>query len=150
MTNLRVLKPIVLALIAGVAMTGCAISSEPPSETVASVEPQFSFFPAGSASQNLPIFQNILEVTGAGMPGHELSESIELLVETGFDIEDITHTPVNSKIGEPSDSVSLAVAFRDECLIAQFSSHWLTTAVTEPTVSGCLIGDVEKASLENN
>ena len=150
MPSLKVLKPIVLAFIAGVAMTGCAITSERPSETEASVEPQFSFFPAGSASQNLPIFQNILEVTGAGKPSHHLSASIELLVETGFEIEDITHTPVNSKIGEPADSVSLAVSFKDECLIAQFSSSWLTTAVTEPTVSGCLIGDVEKASLENN
>jgi hypothetical protein len=117
---------------------------------LASIEPEFSFFPAGSASQNLPIFQNALEVTGAGKPGHALSASIALLVETGFDIEDMTHTPVNSKIGEPANSVSLAVAFKDECLIAQFSSSWLTTAVTEPTVSGCLIGDVEKAILENN
>lgn len=149
MRSLRVLKPIVVALVSGIAMTGCTITSEPPLEPVASVEPQFSFFPTGSASQNLPIFEHILEVTGAGNSDHELSESIELLVETGFDIEDITHTPVNSKIGEPSDSVSLAVAFKDECLIAQFSSGWLTAAVTEPTVSGCLIGDVEKASFEN-
>jgi hypothetical protein len=79
-----------------------------------------------------------------------LSTSIALLVETGFEIEDMTHTPVNSKIGEPADSVSLAIAFNDECLMAQFSSSWLTTAVTEPTVSGCLIGDVEQASLDNN
>jgi hypothetical protein len=150
MPSLRILKPIGLALIAGIALTGCTFTPEPPSEPAASVEPQFSFFPAGSASQNLPIFQNILEVTGAGKPGHDLSRSIALLVETGFEIEDMTHTPVNSKIGEPADSVSLAIAFNDECLMAQFSSSWLTTAVTEPTVSGCLIGDVEKASLDDN
>jgi hypothetical protein len=150
MPTLKVLKPIVLALTAGIALAGCTFTQEPPSGTVASVEPQFSFFPAGSASQNLPIFQNILEVTGAGKPGHDLSASIALLVETGFEIEDMTHTPVNSKIGEPADSVSLAIAINDECLMAQFSSSWLTTAVTEPTVSGCLIGDVEKASLEDN
>ena len=150
MPSLRALKSIGLALVAGIALTGCTFTPEPPSETAASVEPQFSFFPTGSASQNLPIFQNILEVTGAGKPGHDLSTSIALLVETGFEIEEMTHTPVNSKIGEPADSVSLAIAFNDECLMAQFSSSWLTTAVTEPTVSGCLIGDVERASIDNN
>jgi hypothetical protein len=150
MPSLRALKSIGLALVAGIALTGCTFTPEPPSETSASVEPQFSFFPTGSASQNLPIFQNILEVTGAGKPGHDLSTSIALLVETGFEIEEMTHTPVNSKIGEPADSVSLAIAFNDECLMAQFSSSWLTTAVTEPTVSGCLIGDVERASIDNN
>ena len=139
-----------LVLVVSAGLTGCTIYPQAAPVPLASIEPEFSFFPTGSASQNLPIFQNILEVTGAGKPGHALSASIALLVETGFDIEDMTHTPVNSKIGEPANSVSLAVAFKDECLIAQFSSSWLTTAVTEPTVSGCLIGDVENASLENN
>ena len=140
---------IAVALLLGFGLTGCTNSGEAGPDPIASVEPQFSFFPEGYASRNLPIFENVLAVTGAGKPGHKLQTSIALLVETGFDIEDITHTPVNSKIGEPADSVSLAVAFKDECLIAQFSSSWLTTAVTEPTVSGCLIGDVEKANLEN-
>jgi hypothetical protein len=144
------MRSMALVLVVSAGLTGCTMNPQTNPVTSTTVEPQFSFFPTGSASQNLPIFQNILEVTGAGKPGHALSASIALLVETGFDIEDITHTPVNSKIGEPANSVSLAVAFKDECLIAQFSSSWLTTAVTEPTVSGCLIGDVEKAILENN
>ncbi len=144
------MRSMALVLVVSAGLTGCTIYPQTAPVPLASVEPEFSFFPAGSASQNLPIFQNALEVTGAGKPGHALSASIALLVETGFDIEDITHTPVNSKIGEPANSVSLAIAFKDECLIAQFSSSWLTTAVTEPTVSGCLIGDVENASLENN
>ena len=144
------IRSMALALIVSVGLTACTLEPQTDPVTSAKVEPQFSFFASGSASQNLPIFQNILEVTGAGKPGHDLSTSIALLVETGFEIEDMTHTPVNSKIGEPADSVSLAIAFNDECLMAQFSSSWLTTAVTEPTVSGCLIGDVEKASLDNN
>jgi hypothetical protein len=139
-----------LTLVVSVGLTGCTLDSQTDPLPLASIEPEFSFFPTGSASQNLPIFQNILEVAGAGKPGHALSTSIKFLVEAGFDIEEITHTPVNSKIGEPANSVSLAVAFKGECLIAQFSSSWITTAVTEPTVSGCLIGDVERASIDNN
>ncbi|CAB4548715.1 MAG: hypothetical protein F2542_00815 [Actinobacteria bacterium] len=149
MHRVNALKSIALALVAGVGITGCTISEGVPPEPVASVEPEYFFFPTGSATQNLPIFENVLAVTGAGKPGHKLSDSIALLVETGFEIEDITHTPVDSKIGEPADSVSLAVAFNGECLIAQFSSSWIKAVVTEPTVSGCLIGDVEQATLES-
>lgn len=143
-----VVKPILFALVATVGLTGCAETPEGASEPIASVEPQFTFFPAGTASQNLPIFENVFVVTGAGKQGHDLSDSVALLVETGFDLAAITHTPVNSKIGEPADSVSLAIEMSGECLIAQFSPTWLTVSVTEPTASGCLIGDVEQASLE--
>jgi hypothetical protein len=144
----RLLITASLALTAGIGLTGCSATSAEIPEPLASTEPEYSFFPTGSATQNLPIFENVLLVTGAGKPGHDLSESIAELVEAGFQLEDITHTPVNSLIGEPADSVSLAVSFNGKCLIAQFSNSWITATVKEPTVSGCLIGDVEKATLQ--
>ena len=138
---------IAIALIVGGLLTGCTANSEPAAEPEVSKSPEFLFYPTGSASRNLPVFENVMQLSGAGKPNHDLAKSIALLVETGFDIEDITHTAVGSKIGEPVDSVSLAVAFGGECLIAQFSSTWLTTTVANTLASGCLIGDVEKASL---
>jgi hypothetical protein len=128
-------------------ITGCTANSEPAAEPEISKSPELSFYPTGSASKNLPVFESAMQLSGAGKPNHNLAKSIALLVEMGFDIEDITHTAVDSKIGEPVDSVSLAVAFGGECLIAQFSSTWLTTTVANTLASGCLIGDVEKASL---
>jgi hypothetical protein len=98
----------------------------------------------GSASKNLVVFENALSQAGAGTPGHDVSASIASLLEAGFSIDAISHTSVTSKIGAPSDSVSLAVEFASECLIGQFSSSWLTTEVAPITDSGCLIGDVEK------
>ena len=150
MPRLIVRKHVAIAVMVGLWLTGCSSTSEPAPEPLAAVEPQFTFFASGTASQNLPIFENVFEVTGAGAPGHDLSDSVALLVETGFDLGTITHTPVDTKIGEPADSVSLAIEFDGECLIAQFSSTWLNVSITEPTVSGCLIGDVEKAALEAN
>jgi hypothetical protein len=145
------LVSIALAFATSIALTSCKAAPEPVEpEAAASVEPQLSFFPSGSAGQNLAVFENVLSVSGAGKPGHKLSDSITLLIETGFALEYITHTPVATKIGDPADSVSLAVEFNGNCLISQFSSSWLTTAVVEPTVSGCLIGDVEQASLESD
>lgn len=130
-----------------ISLTGCTAVSDAPAAPEPSVAPEFTYFPSGSATQNLPVFENIMEVTGAGKPNYDLADSIALLVETGFAIESMTHTPVNSKIGEPADSVSLAIEITNQCLIAQFSSTWLTASVSEKTVSGCLIGDVEIATL---
>jgi hypothetical protein len=148
--NKQAQKVTVIALVLGGLITGCTAAAEPNAEPAASKSPEFFFFPTGSASSNLPVFESVMKESGAGKPNHGLAESIELLVETGFDIETITHTAVESKIGVSVDSISLAVAFKGECLIAQFSSTWLTTTVAEELASGCLIGDVEKASLETD
>jgi hypothetical protein len=147
---MSVVKTISLAVLAVVWVTGCTTTSGTSPEPIASQEPRLSFFSEGSAAQNLPIFKNVLETTAAGKQGHDLAETLALLVETGFKLENITHTPVDSKIGEPAESVSLAVAFNGECLIAQFSNSWITTTIAKPTVSGCLIGDFRQASLDKN
>ena len=145
--NIQAQKAIAIALVLGGLITGCT-TSEPVSEPDVSKSPEFFFYPTGSASSNLPVFESVMKESGAGKPNHDLTESIKLLRETGFSIEAMTHTAVESKIGASVDSVSLAIAFKGECLIAQFSDTWLTTTVAEELASGCLIGDVVKASLE--
>jgi len=145
--NKPIKKATAIALVLSAVLSGCS-ASELVSDPEASKPPQYYFFPNGSAKMNLPVFENALEVSGAGKPNHDLAESIKLLGETGFSIEAITHTAVESKIGASVDSVSLAIAFKGECLIAQFSNTWLTTTVADELASGCLIGDVVKASLE--
>jgi hypothetical protein len=145
--NIQAQKAIAIALLLGGLITGCT-TSETVSEPEISKSPEFFFYPTGSASSNLPVFENVMKESGAGKPNHDLAESIKLLRETGFSIEAMTYTAVESKIGASVDSVSLAIAFKGECLIAQFSDSWLTTTVADELASGCLIGDVVKASLE--
>ena len=147
--NKQAQKVAVIALVLGGLITGCT-TSEPVSETETSESFEFFFYPTGSASSNLPVFDSVMKESGAGKPNHDLAESIKLLRETGFSIESITHTAIESKIGVSVDSISLAVAFKGECIIAQFSDTWLTTTVVEELASGCLIGDVVKASLETH
>jgi hypothetical protein len=139
-----------LALILIGVSTGCTTTADiaPEPEVSSSAEP--TYFPSGSASRNLPVFESVLQESGAGKPGHEISATVSLLVKTGFNIEAMTHTQLETKIGQPAESVSLAVAVQGQCLIAQFSSTWLTTKVADETASGCLIGDVEQASQLNN
>jgi hypothetical protein len=143
-------KLFVIALVLSGLLTGCTTAAEPQVEPEASKTPEFFFYPTGSATSNLPVFESAMKESGAGKPNHDIAESIKLLRETGFSIEAITHTAVESKIGASVDSVSLAIAFKGECLIAQFSSTWLTTTVADELASGCLIGEVVKASLETD
>jgi hypothetical protein len=148
MPNKKPLKLFAMALLVSGLLTGCTAAEDLNAEPEVSESPEFFFYPTGSAASNLPVFESVMKESGAGKPNHDLAESIKLLGETGFSIEAITHTAVESKIGATVDSVSLAIAFKGECLIAQFSNTWLTTTVAEELASGCLIGDVEKASLE--
>jgi hypothetical protein len=145
--NIQAQKAIAIALVLGGLITGCT-TSEPVSEPDVSNSPEFFFYPTGSASSNLPVFENVMKESGAGKPNHDLAESIKLLGETGFSIESITHTQLETMTRQPPESISLAIAFKGECLIAQFSETWLTTIVADELASGCLIGDVVKASLE--
>ena len=150
MPSKKPLKLFATALVLSGLLTGCTAATEPNAEPEVSKSPELFFYPTGSASSNLPVFESVMKETGAGKPNHDLTESIKLLKETGFSIEAITHTAVESKIGATVDSVSLAVAFKGECLIAQFSDTWLTTTVAKELASGCLIGDVVKASLQSD
>jgi hypothetical protein len=132
-------------------LTGCTgmLSPDPDESGSGSPsKPTFVFYPDGSASQNLDVFQNVLENSGAGTSQFDLNKAITALVDTGFSIDSITHTPLLTNIGEPADSVSLAIAFKGECLIGQFSKDWLTATIAQPTASGCLIGDIEQAILD--
>jgi hypothetical protein len=148
--NERAQTAIAIYLVLGGLLTACTAAEEPTAEPAASKSPELFFYPTGSASSNLLVFESVMKESGAGKPNHDLAKSIELLVETGFDIETITHTAVESKIGATVDSVSLAIAFKGECLIAQFSNTWLTTTVTDELASGCLIGEVVEPSLETD
>jgi PBP1b-binding outer membrane lipoprotein LpoB len=150
MPSKKYLKLVAIALVLSGLLSGCTADAEPTAEPEVSNAPEFFFYPTGSATSNLPVFESVMKESGAGKPNHDLAKSIKLLRETGFSIEAITHTAVESKIGATVDSVSLAIAFKGECLIAQFSNTWLTTTVAEELPSGCLIGDVEKASLETD
>ena len=139
-----------------VSISGCTPQIQETPEPTASVSTpkpvespivKNAFFPSGTAQDNLPVFEKVLKQTGAGAPGHDLTATINSLVATGFSLESITHTPITSGVGQPADSVSLAIAFDNQCLIGQFSTSWLVTEISAPTLSGCLIGDFEQASL---
>lgn len=124
-------------------------SQGPESPPVPVVEEAvYEFIPEGSAEDNLPFFTQVLEDSGAGAPGGELSDALEALIAAGFDPATMSHTAASSKIELPVDSISLAVAFSNQCLIGQFSTTWLETQVAPSAPTGCLIGDIVELESE--
>ena len=146
------LRAFATLLALSLAVSGCAslpvTNAEDSGQPSASEGANFKFYPGGSASRNLDVFRNILEVNGAGTQSFDLRAAVSELVDTGFDIDSITHTAAKTNTGEIADSVTLAISFKGECLIGQFSKSWLTVTTAAPTASGCLIGDVEQAKLD--
>jgi hypothetical protein len=150
-------KSLALSAASMLLLTGCSIPAGPNSTVPGSngtarptEKPRAPFFPTGSAEDNLPVFKEVLELAGAGTTRFNLEASIFLLVEAGFSLDSITHTSPTTKIQGQPDSISLGISFAGECLVGQFSTSWLTTDVLEPTKSGCLIGKVQKATLDSN
>jgi hypothetical protein len=146
-------NPIVYALSSGLIIAGLltACTSGTPVESSAplpSPSKVYVFYPNGTATQNLGIFQSILEKNGAGTTRFDLDTSIAELVETGFPLDSITHTSLKTKTQEIAESVSVAILFKEECIIGQFSNHWIVAEVVKPTLSGCLIGEFEQAVIE--
>lgn len=140
-----------------VLLTGCQASPE-PAETEQSIdltesepvveevvqEQVVEFLPNADASANLAFFEQVLAGAGAGQLKVAGADVIQALVEAGFAEEDIDITPDASLIALPADSVAVAVSWKEQCLIGQYTDQWLATDVAPPVADGsCLVHEVE-------
>mgnify|MGYP001025513761 CR=1 FL=1 len=117
----------------------------PPSEGE-EIETPPVFDPDGTADDNLAFFESVLVAAGAGSGITSSDAPIDSLVDAGFSAEFITHTQDATARQFPVDSISIAVEFDGECLIGQYSTTWISTAVSALLPSGdCLIGVVTRA-----
>ena len=107
-----------------------------------------AFDPEGGAEENLDFFTQVMSDSGAGTADQDVIESVEALIEAGFDPSKMSHTAPESQVKLPVDSVSVAVKMDGMCLVAQFTDKWLTTAVATETQSGCLIGKVVSVEID--
>lgn len=100
------------------------------------------FFPDGSAGDNLPYLDYVLQTAGAGQGGVESLEAVRVLEEAGFDRADIEITSDRTALRLPAESITVAIVIDGECAIGQWSSEWYSSAVQPLLGSGtCLLGD---------
>jgi hypothetical protein len=117
-----------------------AVASATPTPTPTPT-PDPQFVAGGTADQNLPFFtfvlQSILDRTSSP-PSLEL---VETLAASGFDRAAISVTPDTTRIGDPADSILVAVLIGDQCLLGQVAQETLVTELADVLGSGqCLVG----------
>lgn len=110
-------------------------------------EPEFipELVPGGSAAENQPYVDYFVgkKVTQAGesVTGREV---VDLLLEAGFEADQIEFTPDTSLVQLPADSVTVAIRIEEECIIAQWGSDWYVSSVEPVLVTEtCLLGATE-------
>lgn len=110
-------------------------------------EPEFipELVPGGSAAENQPyvdyfVGKKVTQV-GESVTGRE---AVDLLLEAGFEADQIEFTPDTSLIQLPADSVTVAIRIEEECIIAQWGSDWYASSVEPVLVTEtCLLGATE-------
>lgn len=102
------------------------------------------FLPDEDASANQAYFEQVLAEAGAGQLKVSGPDVIQALIDAGFPQDDIDITPDTSLIALPADSVGVAVSWKGQCLIGQYTDQWLATDVAAPVADGsCLVHEVE-------
>ena len=119
-----------------------ASASAKPKPTPTPVKPP-TFFPDGTAAQNLPYFTYQINQALA-QPDVVDSYGVAVFVsQQGFDPSTIQFTFSSTAVGLLADSSDVAALWGDQCLIAQFGKEFPTPhVVILPMLAqgGCLIG----------
>jgi len=119
------------------------IESQPVVEEVAQ-DQAAELMPDADASANQAYFEQVLAGAGAGQLKVAGPDVIQALIDAGFPEDDIDITPDASLIALPADSVAVAIFWKEQCLIGQYTDQWLATDVAPPVADGsCLVHEVE-------
>lgn len=141
---------VAIGLIGAIGLTGCttapvvAPSSSAPAATPAPTGPTGPVLvPDGSASDNLPLFTEVMEAVAATDARAQGRAYIDALVAAGFPKAAMEVTNDQTTVGNPADSIQFSVRWAGECLVGQVGPSVPTpTAMVLPLVPGdtCLIG----------
>ncbi|QKJ21156.1 hypothetical protein HQM25_08040 [Microbacterium hominis] len=148
------------AAVVAVALSACTPSTPAPAPTAPATTPSTtatpsasptvaptpaapSLLPDGSASDNLPYFETVVEAVWAGPERAAGRAYIDALVVAGFDKAAMEVTPDTSTVGNAAESIQFSVRWDQECLVGQVGP-----ATGEPVVvvvpvlqeGTCLVG----------
>lgn len=139
-----------IGLIGAIGLAGCtaapvvAPSSSAPAATPATPAPTRPVLaPDGSASDNLPLFREVMEAVAVTDTRTQGRAYIDALAAAGFPKAAMEVTNDQTTVGNPADSIQFSVRWAGECLVGQVGpSVPVPTAMVLPLVPGdtCLIG----------
>ncbi|MFG6445471.1 DUF6993 domain-containing protein [Microbacterium sp. P07] len=142
---------IALALAVTTVLAGCTNGGEtPPEPTRSSADPSASssaapapeLVPEGDASENLPLFTQIVQGVTAGP---DVGRSyVDALVAGGFDKASMQVTEDLTTVGNAAESIQFSVRWGEECLVGQVgpaTGQPVTVVMSGLASGGCLVGN---------
>ncbi|TQJ31996.1 hypothetical protein FBY39_2489 [Microbacterium sp. SLBN-146] len=132
--------------------TGDGTAPEPtapvvPTSEPTSVEPSEPSAPAlvsdGSASDNLPLFAQVVAAVWGSPENLAGRAYVDALVAAGFDKTAMQVTEDFSTVGNPAESLQFSVLWGGECLVGQVgpaTGEPVTAVMPALVEGGCLIG----------
>ncbi len=132
------------------AVAGCAPVEELPAPTEApsatstaapTPEPDPELIEGGTAGQNRPLFEFVLEGVLTANPAPTSRLLVDSLVNAGFDKAAMEVTVDTTPVGQPADSILIAVQIDGQCLVGQIIDGGMASQLTDVLGTGrCLIG----------
>lgn len=104
------------------------------------------FDEAAPPEANRALLLAVLKEAGAGSGTTPTADVLDALGDKGFPLGDTSYSNPATQIEFPADSISVAIALGDICLIGQYSTKWVE-ASTQPALDDgqCLLGEVLSA-----
>lgn len=143
----------VLGLLAVTALVGCVAdaptaqptSSATPIPTTAAPTPtptpDASLVPGGSATDNRPYFDTVMLGLLARSTQPTSLEIVDTLVSAGFPRESLAVTADTTRVGDPADSILVAVLIEGDCLLGQVAGGSFRSEEAPVLGTGaCLVG----------
>lgn len=130
-------------------LAGCQVIEGPTPETpkresIKKPKEAPQLVPGGTATQNLPFFQEVLRQYAASEQPIEGQPVVDALATAGFDKAAMQVSFDRSKTNLVADNIFVSVKIGEECLIGQLVTADRTAyAVTEPAIGPdkvCLVG----------
>lgn len=141
------------ALVVVVSLSGCSmfVPEPAPPATSAAPTPQPTtsegpapLSPESTASDNLPLFTEVVNQVAASPDSVAGRAYVDALVAAGFDKSTMQVTADRTSVDDPVDSLQFSVLWAGECLVGQVGpSTPAPTAMVVPELpsGGCLIGN---------
>lgn len=140
-----------LGLLAVTALVGCvadAPTAQPTSSATPTTAaptptptPDASLVPGGSATDNRPYFDTVMLDLLARSTQPTSLEIVDTLVAAGFPRESLAVTADTTRVGDPADSILVAVLIEGDCLLGQVAGGSFRSEEAPVLGTGaCLVG----------
>ncbi|MCD7100829.1 DUF6993 domain-containing protein [Pseudoclavibacter sp. 13-3] len=128
-------------LLTVVALAACAQTDDGPGPSTPAPAPSAAAWaPGGTAEQNLPAFQALLQPLTKDDKVPTTQSVVDAVHSVGVTSDQMQVTPDHTPKDLDADSLSISVKIKEQCLVGQYHRGRFEAVVAEPINGACLVG----------